>query len=102
MSVVAPDSLFEVPGIGAVLKHAFVVIGFKDQHPASLEVLSHQPGGDAEIGGDPDLSFSGFNGEADRGRGIVGNGKGFHLHIPESKDFAGFEHPQTGDVADVG
>jgi hypothetical protein len=102
MTVVAPDPLFEMPGVRAVLKHAFVVIRLEDQHPASFEVLVHQPGGDSEVGGDPDPALLGFDNEADRGCGIMRYGEDFHLQIPEGQDIAGVEHPQCGELADPG
>ena len=44
VAVIAANTLFQMPGIGAVAQHFLIVVGLENQHPAPLETLYHETG----------------------------------------------------------
>ena len=96
--------LLQMPGVGTVHQHLFVVVCFDEQQPARFQLFSNQPGDNAEIGGMAVAPFNGFNGKPDRINGVMGCRKRVDEQVAEREGAAGFKfddsHIFSGALAD--
>ncbi len=102
VTVGAPDTFLEMPGIGPVAQHLLVMIRFDHQDAALAQPVGYQSGRDPQVSGHADLAGSRLYGEADGGSCIMGYRKGADLNVPEVDVIANVEFADIGDAAEAG
>lgn len=98
MASAGENALLHNPGIRTHLQHFQIVIGFQNQAVGIAQMNFYQFWKVAEVGDDGHLDAFGAESEANWIGGIVRNGEGMHVNIPDSEMLAGmhgFDATQT-------
>src|ERR1035437_9503500 len=83
MSVTGLDTLLQLPRIGAIHQHLYIVIRLQVEKAATAQFFSYQARDDPQIGNGSRAPFTGFDNEADRIATVMSNRNGIYLNISE-------------------
>lgn len=101
--MVTGDAALELWGVGALMEHGLVVVGFEDEAVEAIEVFEQMAGNAAGVGQYAQAEAGMAKAELARFAGVMGYGKGRDLYVADAKaGLVGMKEVQVLNLAKTG